>query len=181
MKTIQVSDEMYESLMELSKEMTSQDPMGTRMPHLFQVRTTEECAAYNGCGEQIWVNSEGDELRDGEDIVNHIKDNDDQYLQLRNYIKECSDHIIEVSNLRDDEIDKRVSNLEGDVKEIKNDVVEVKNKTNNTNAILKWLLGIFTALLIAGLIALSTDVISRMGEKKAQQTEIINEENQRMA
>jgi len=63
MKTIEVSDEMYTQLIELSKEMLSQDPRGTRMPHIFQIRTIEEVAAFPGCGEDIYVNENGIELR----------------------------------------------------------------------------------------------------------------------
>jgi len=38
MKTIEVSDEMYEKLVSIGTEMTTQDPRGTKMTHLFQVR-----------------------------------------------------------------------------------------------------------------------------------------------
>jgi len=82
MKTIEVTDEMYNSLMELSKEMTSQDNLGTRMPHMFQIRTKKEVAAHEGCGEEIWVNDEGDELRTVEEIAEYVEqylsDNDNQ-------------------------------------------------------------------------------------------------------
>ena len=37
-KTIEISDEMYDKLIELANEMTTQDPRGTRMPHMFQIR-----------------------------------------------------------------------------------------------------------------------------------------------
>lgn len=62
MKTIEVPDEMYAKLIELATEMTEQDPRGTRMPHIFQIETTEECAAYPGNGRAIWVDCEGNEL-----------------------------------------------------------------------------------------------------------------------
>lgn len=68
MKTIELSDEMYNSLMELSKEMTSQDMLCTAMPHMFQIKTKEQVAAYPGQGMEIWVNSEGDELETEEEI-----------------------------------------------------------------------------------------------------------------
>ena len=38
MKTIEISEEMYNKLIELGKEMTTQDPRATRMPHMFQIR-----------------------------------------------------------------------------------------------------------------------------------------------
>lgn len=88
MKTIEVTDEMYNSLMELSKEMTSQDMRCTRMPHMFQIRTTEQVAAYPGQGEEIWVNGEGNELEtedemrefvwqdiyENDESINHLDD-----------------------------------------------------------------------------------------------------------
>lgn len=39
MKTIEVSDEMYDRLIELATEMTTQDPRCTKMPHMFQIQT----------------------------------------------------------------------------------------------------------------------------------------------
>ena len=38
MKNIEVTEEMYNSLIELATEMCEQDPLCTRMPHLFQIR-----------------------------------------------------------------------------------------------------------------------------------------------
>lgn len=38
MKTIELSDEMYDKLISLATEMTSQNPRGTKMPHIFQIR-----------------------------------------------------------------------------------------------------------------------------------------------
>lgn len=86
MKTIEVTDEMYEALMELSKEMTTQDMRCTAMPHMFQIRTTEQCSAYPGQGKEIWVNGEGDELQTEEEmrefIQQHIYENDESISHL---------------------------------------------------------------------------------------------------
>jgi hypothetical protein len=81
MKKIEVSDEMYQALMDLSKEMTSQDMRCTKMPHMFQVRTEKQVAAYPGQGDEMWVSDEGDKLN-GEDeirefIVEYIYENDE--------------------------------------------------------------------------------------------------------
>jgi hypothetical protein len=85
-KTIEVTDEMYDSLMELSKEMTSQDMLGTRMPHMFQIETTKEVAAYEGNGTETWVDGDGSELRTDEDIkeyiINHHLENDSELFYL---------------------------------------------------------------------------------------------------
>jgi hypothetical protein len=60
MKTIEVSDELHEKLIALANEMTTQDPRCTRGPHLFQIRTIEKCAAYEGQGETIWIDPDGE-------------------------------------------------------------------------------------------------------------------------
>lgn len=41
MKTIEVSDETYKFLMDLSKELTTQNHRGTAMPYFFQIKTQE--------------------------------------------------------------------------------------------------------------------------------------------
>ncbi len=62
MKTIEVSDEMHAKLIELATEMTTQDMRATAMPHMFQIQTTEEVAAYEGSGETKWFDEEGNEV-----------------------------------------------------------------------------------------------------------------------
>lgn len=48
MKTIKVTDEMYEFLMDLSKELNTQDHRGTAMPYFFQVCSEREVLAADG-------------------------------------------------------------------------------------------------------------------------------------
>ena len=36
--TIEIDQDVYNQLVELAKEMTTQDMRGTRMPHMFQIR-----------------------------------------------------------------------------------------------------------------------------------------------
>lgn len=54
MKTIEVSDEMYEFLMNLSKELNTQDHRSTAMPYFFQIQTQEKVPAAEGCGTDAW-------------------------------------------------------------------------------------------------------------------------------
>jgi hypothetical protein len=54
MKTIQVSDEMYEFLMNLSKELNTQDHRATAMPYIFQVQDEVEISVGEGQGEEAW-------------------------------------------------------------------------------------------------------------------------------
>jgi len=74
MKTIKITNEMHKSLMALSKEMTSQDMRCTRMPHMFQIKTKEEVAAYDGCGEEIWCDDDLNILRTDEEIKDWIQE-----------------------------------------------------------------------------------------------------------
>jgi hypothetical protein len=61
MKTIEVSDEMYESLIQLATEMVEQDKRGTRMPHLFQIRDWERIYDDNLNGDvRVFIHSDGD-------------------------------------------------------------------------------------------------------------------------
>lgn len=55
MKTIQVTDKMHASLMELSRELNTQDHRATAMPYFFQVRTTERQYGPEGIGEECYV------------------------------------------------------------------------------------------------------------------------------
>jgi len=55
MKTIEVTDEMHEFLMSLSKEINTQDHRSTAMPYFFQIQTQEKVPAAEGCGEEAWI------------------------------------------------------------------------------------------------------------------------------
>lgn len=55
MKTIQVSDEIYDFLMNLSKEIKTQDNRATRAPYFFLVQEDEEIAVPDGCGDEVWI------------------------------------------------------------------------------------------------------------------------------
>ena len=97
MKTIQVTDEMYNSLMDISKELNTQNHRCTSMPYVIQVRTKEEVAAYEHCGEKFWFDDEGGKLEDSaaenEVIKQYLYDlhgdkSDDIYKELDEYEKE---------------------------------------------------------------------------------------------
>jgi len=76
MKKIEVSDEMYIFLKELSKELNTQDHRGTRMPYFFQVREEEEISVPLGNGEIAWY-CDGSLLKTEEEIsgaINYYKE-----------------------------------------------------------------------------------------------------------
>ncbi len=69
MKTIEISDEMYDKLMDLSKEMNSQNHRGTAMPYFFQVASNELICGIDGDYDNdgfVW-------LKDGEQYDCDIK------------------------------------------------------------------------------------------------------------
>ena len=67
MKTIEVSDEMYDSLVELSKELNTQSSRSTRMPYFFQIQTNEKVAVPEGCGTECW-HSDGSDIETDDEI-----------------------------------------------------------------------------------------------------------------
>jgi len=71
MKTIEVSDEMHEFLMNLSNELNTQDHRGTRMPYFFQVQTQEVQYVPDGCGIEVWV-CDGATLETDEEIKEEV-------------------------------------------------------------------------------------------------------------
>jgi len=76
MKTIQVSDEIYDSLMELSKELNTQSHRGTAMPYFFQVQTKHQIACASGNGTEAW-HYDGSLIEDEYDIIQAIYDYSD--------------------------------------------------------------------------------------------------------
>jgi hypothetical protein len=81
MKTIEVSEEMYAKLIELAKEMTTQDPRGTRMPHLFQIRDWKKVydAELNG-NTIIWLDrGNGIEIETVEDLIDYLKNDEVEF------------------------------------------------------------------------------------------------------
>jgi hypothetical protein len=76
MKTIEVSDEMYAKLIELATEMTTQDPRGTRMPHIFQIRDWKKAYDADLNGDiQIFLDREaGIEIETIEELIEYLND-----------------------------------------------------------------------------------------------------------
>lgn len=54
-KIIQVSDEMYKFLMDLSTELNNQDHRCTAMPYFYQIQERKEIPTGEGMGEEVWV------------------------------------------------------------------------------------------------------------------------------
>jgi hypothetical protein len=67
-KNIEVSDEMYEFLINLSNELNTQDNRCTATPYFFQIQHKKERTTAEGCGETVWVLDGEIHLRTDEDI-----------------------------------------------------------------------------------------------------------------
>jgi hypothetical protein len=81
MKTIEVSDEMYAKLMELATEMTTQDPRGTRMPHLFQIRDWKKVydADLNGDTHIYLDRGYGIEIETVDELIEYLNDSEIEF------------------------------------------------------------------------------------------------------
>jgi hypothetical protein len=76
MKTIEVSDQVYVKLIELANEMITQDPRGTRMPHIFQIRDWKKVYDWNMNGDTyIWVSDYETEIETVEQFKEYLEDN----------------------------------------------------------------------------------------------------------
>lgn len=79
MKNIEVSDEMYEQLINLATEMTTQDPRCTKMPHLFQIQTRYKVYDWNMNGDtKCYVDGET-EIESCEELIDVLKSHDIEY------------------------------------------------------------------------------------------------------
>ena len=76
MKTIEVSNEMYEFLMNLSKELNTQANRGTAMPYFFQVQDEVEISVDEGQGTEGWE-CEGNVITTEQEIKEAIFDYND--------------------------------------------------------------------------------------------------------
>ena len=76
MNTISLSDENYEFLMNLSRELNEQDHRGTRMPYFFQVQTKHQIAVPEGNGITAWFN-DGSLIETEEEIKEVIEEYQD--------------------------------------------------------------------------------------------------------
>lgn len=100
MKTITVTDETYDFLMTLAQEINTQDNRATAKPYYFAIQEDEEVYVPDGCGDEIWVDCDGDgvRLRTEDDIKEAIfewkgwtignKSNEKEYNQMDWYARE---------------------------------------------------------------------------------------------
>lgn len=93
MKTIEVTDEMYDKLIELSNEINSQDNRATAAPYFFQIQTQKRVFTPEACGNECWVSD--DILIETDDEINktifEYKDEQihiDDIKRMENYEKE---------------------------------------------------------------------------------------------
>ena len=80
MKTIEVTDEMYDFLINLSKELNNQDHRCTAMPYFFQIQTNEEIAVPEGNGNEAWYN-DGIKLEGEDEINDYIAEYQDKPIE----------------------------------------------------------------------------------------------------
>lgn len=113
MKTIELSDEIYAKLIELATEMTTQDPRGTRMPHIFQIRDWKKVydADLNGDVHIILDRGNGIEIETYDQLIEYLNDFEIEFVE--DEIKEMWDNRAEYSWQSDlvDWLQERVSDI----------------------------------------------------------------------
>ena len=112
MKNIEVSEEMYNKLIELATEMTTQDPRATRMPHMFQIRDWKKVYDWGLNGDtRIWVGDYQEEIETLDDFKEYLEShgieydesqltelwNDDRDFGLPDWIEENCQNLRECS------------------------------------------------------------------------------------
>lgn len=79
MKTIQISDELYEKLEKISNEMNTQDHRGTRQPYIFRILVPNSRPAAEWCWDfNVWIHDWEEAFRD---------ENNDFLQEAEQYIK----------------------------------------------------------------------------------------------
>jgi hypothetical protein len=84
MKTIAISNDMYNKLVELATEMTTQDPRGTRMPHMFQIRDWEKVydADLNGDTHIYLDRGNGIEIETADQLIEYLNDSEIEFDEV---------------------------------------------------------------------------------------------------
>lgn len=95
MKIIEVTDEMYDALIVLSKEINEQDNRATAMPYFFQIQTKQRVPAVEGAGKSAW-HLDGGFLDDDDEINTAIY----EYFEEEKPI----DEVKKISEFEKDEI-----------------------------------------------------------------------------
>ncbi len=109
MKTIEISDEMYAKLIDLATEMTSQDPRGTRAPHMFQIREKKKVYDWGLNGNYgIWVDV-GDqvEIETLDELIEYLH-NSGHFSDMNDYDEQST--ISEITRLWEEDYDFGLTN-----------------------------------------------------------------------
>jgi hypothetical protein len=83
MKNIEVSEEVYVKLIDLATEMTTQDPRGTRMPHMFQIRNWKKVydADLNGDTHIFLDRGNGIEIETIDELIDYLNNSDVEFSE----------------------------------------------------------------------------------------------------
>jgi hypothetical protein len=90
MKTINISDEMYEKLMDISKELNTQNHRSTSMPYIIQVRDFKKVSSqYSDNFYLTNPNNDYEEIdaENYKDLIKYLKEND-YYEDIQQEIKD---------------------------------------------------------------------------------------------
>ena len=81
MKTIEISDELYEKLKYLSNEIKTQDNRGTASPYFFQIMEKKEDSCWeDNCEKVVWCFEDFQIENDYWTMINFLKENGESCL-----------------------------------------------------------------------------------------------------
>lgn len=127
--SISIEKSMYDRLIDLATEMTTQDPLGTRMPHLFQIQTDERVYKDDMNGDtRLFIDYAGDfvKVETFEGLKDYMLDSMDE-SELPEDLKEWWDAWEEGSTFNTDLIDY----LEEKFPDLKESSYSIEHKYQN--------------------------------------------------
>lgn len=85
-KSIEVSEEMYDALMSLSREINQQDHRGTAMPYFFQVQEKQRINGVQESDDFEWMTEDGETFDD--DIISIVRQLEEDNHDIPEHINE---------------------------------------------------------------------------------------------
>jgi hypothetical protein len=82
---IEIEKEVYDKLLALANSMVTQDPRGTRMPHIFQIRDWKKVydADLNGDVHIFLDRTEGNEIETADELIEYLNDNEIEFDEIQ--------------------------------------------------------------------------------------------------
>ena len=107
MKNIEISDEVYQKLITLATEMSTQDNRSTARPHIFQIRSKKKVYDWTCNGDhKVWIDQgRGIEIESVEELIDYIDPDEPGLLPSKEDLERCWDSWLETVDWKDESLD----------------------------------------------------------------------------